>query len=180
MKLILRADVENLGRLGDIVNVKPGFGRNYLLPQGLAMPATGGNLKQFELELHKLKSKADNLRTQAELVAEKMAAAPVEILVRVGEGDKLYGSVTAAMIADAVIAQGIDVDKRKILLDDPIRSLGEYELEVKLHPEVRGILKVAVVRHGAAVESENTEGEKAAAVAEDKNAGSVEPAEDEA
>lgn len=166
MKLILRADVDNLGRLGEIVNVKPGFGRNYLLPQGLAMVATESNLKQFELELHKLKAKSDGLRAEAELIAEKIAAAPVEIRVRVGEGEKLYGSVTSAMIADAMIEMGIDIDRRKILLDDPIRSLGEYELEVKLHPDVRGQLKVVIMRHGV--------------VAEDNDAGAVKPAEDEA
>jgi large subunit ribosomal protein L9 len=180
MKLILRADVENLGRLGDIVNVKPGFGRNYLLPQGLAMPVSEGNLKRFELELRKLKAQADSLRSAAEVVAEKMAAAPIEIRVRVGEGDKLYGSVTAAMIADAVVAQGIDVDKRKILLDDPIRSLGEYEIEVKLHPEVRGLLKVSVMRHGSAVDGESEKTESVKPDVEESNAGTVEPVEDEA
>lgn len=180
MKLILRADVENLGRLGDIVNVKPGYGRNYLLPQGLAMVATEGNLKRFELELRKLKTLADGLRSEAEVVAEKMAATPIEIRVRVGEGEKLYGSVTAAMIADAVIAQGIDVDKRKIMLDDPIRALGEYEIEVKLHPEVRGQLKVSVLRHGVAVEGAAEEAEGATPEVEESDAGAVEPAESEA
>ncbi|SKA77773.1 LSU ribosomal protein L9P [Paucidesulfovibrio gracilis DSM 16080] len=187
MKLILRADVDNLGRLGDIVNVKPGYGRNYLLPQGLAMPATEGNQKQFDLELNKLKAQADALRTDAELMAEKIASAPVEIRVRVGEGDKLYGSVTTAMIADALLEQGIDVDKRKILLDDPIRSLGEYTLEVKLHPDVRGELNVAVLRHGAAIveesvtdEVEQPVEEATQDVVEDSDAGADESAPEEA
>ena len=101
MKLILRADVDALGRLGDIVAVKPGFGRNYLIPQGLAMMASEANLKQFELERKKLAGQADSLRAEATDLAEKIAKANVAITVRVGEGDKLYGSVTAANIADA-------------------------------------------------------------------------------
>ncbi|MGE4469370.1 MAG: 50S ribosomal protein L9 [Desulfovibrio sp.] len=187
MKLILRADVDNLGRLGDIVNVKPGYGRNYLLPQGLAMVATEGNQKQFDLELNKLKAQADALRAEAELLAEKIAKAPVEIRVRVGEGDKLYGSVTTAMIADALAGQGIDIDKRKIMLDDPIRSLGDYDLEVKLHPDVRGQLNVVVLRHGAAIEEESVTEEGEAPVeeaaqdaAEDNDAGAVETTSEEA
>lgn len=148
MKLILRADVDALGRLGDIVTVKAGYGRNYLIPQGLAMPASDASLKQFELERKKLEAKADKLRTSASDVAEKIASTPVEITVRVGEGEKLYGSVTTAMIAEAMAESGLEIDKRKIILPEPIRSLGEYELEVKLHPDVRGLLKLAVVRHG--------------------------------
>lgn len=148
MKLILRADVDSLGRLGDIVTVKPGYGRNYLIPQGLAKPATEANLKAFELERRKLQEQADSLRTQAEGMAEKIAATPVEIEVRVGEGDKLYGSVTSSNIGDAMEAAGIDIDRRKIMLAEPIRALGEYDIEIKLHPDVRGELKLSVIRHG--------------------------------
>jgi len=152
MKLILRADVDALGRLGDIVTVKPGYGRNYLIPQGLAKPATEANLKAFELERRKLQAEADSLRTQAEGLADRIAATPVEIRVRVGEGDKLYGSVTSANIADAMEAAGIEIDRRKILLAEPIRSLGEYEIEIKLHPDVHGELKLSVLREGGAIE----------------------------
>jgi large subunit ribosomal protein L9 len=151
MKLILRADVDALGRLGDIVSVKPGYGRNYLIPQGMAKPATKANLKAFELERRKLQEQADSLRVQAEGMAEKIAATPVEIEVRVGEGDKLYGSVTTANIGDAMEEAGINIDRRKILLPEPIRSLGEYEVEVKLHPDVRGELKLSVTRHGGPI-----------------------------
>ncbi|QGY40608.1 50S ribosomal protein L9 [Pseudodesulfovibrio cashew] len=171
MKLILRADVDALGRLGDIVTVKPGFGRNYLIPQGLAKPATNANLKAFELERRKLQEQADSLRAQAEGMAAKIAATPVEIEVRVGEGDKLYGSVTTANIGDAMEAAGIDIDRRKILLAEPIRSLGEFEIEIKLHPDVRGELKLAVVRHGGPIEEEIVEEE---AVAEEAATESVE------
>jgi large subunit ribosomal protein L9 len=148
MKLILRADVDALGRLGDIVAVKPGFGRNYLIPQGLAMMATDANLKQFELERKKLAGKADTLRAEATDLAAKIAAATVAITVRVGEGDKLYGSVTAANIADALLEQGIEIDRRKIEMPDAIRSLGEYDVEIRLHPDVKGELKLRVIKHG--------------------------------
>ncbi len=154
MKLILRADVEALGRLGDIVTVKPGFGRNYLVPQGLAMPASEANLKQFELERKKLAAQADGLRAEANALAEKIAAANVVIEVRVGEGEKMYGSVTAANVADALLAQGVDIDRRKIDMPDAIRALGEYEVEIRLHPDVRGVLKLRVVKHGQQPEAE--------------------------
>ncbi len=148
MKLILRADVDTLGRLGDIVAVKPGFGRNYLIPQGLAMIATEANQKQFELERKKLAAQADSLRAEATDLASKIAAAAVVIPVRVGEGDKMYGSVTAANIADALTEKGIEIDRRKIDMPDAIRALGEFEVEIRLHPDVRGILKLQVVKHG--------------------------------
>jgi len=148
MKLILRADMENLGKLGDIVAVKPGYGRNYLIPQGLAMMASKSNLKVFELERNKLQAKMDSLRAGASDLAAKIAAATVSIEVRVGEGDKLYGSVTSAMIADGLEAQGIVVDRKKIVLDDPIRSIGVHEVEVKLHADVRGAIRVVVCRQG--------------------------------
>ncbi|MDQ7834212.1 MAG: 50S ribosomal protein L9 [Humidesulfovibrio sp.] len=148
MKLILRADVESLGRLGDIVAVKPGFGRNYLIPQGLAMMASEANLKQFELERKKLAGQADALRAEATDLATKIAAANVAITVRVGEGDKLYGSVTAANIAEALLEQGIDIDRRKIEMPDAIRALGEYEIDIRLHPDVKGELKLRVIKHG--------------------------------
>lgn len=147
MKLILRADVDSLGRLGEIVTVKPGYGRNYLVPQGMAMPATEANQKQFELERKKLQVKADALKGEALSLAERIAATPVSITVRVGEGDKLYGAVTATHIGDALAEAGVDIDRRKIVMSEPIRSLGEFDIEIKLHPDVRGELKLTVVKH---------------------------------
>ncbi|CCO24491.1 50S ribosomal protein L9 [Maridesulfovibrio hydrothermalis] len=168
MKLILRADVDSLGSLGEIVTVKSGYGRNYLIPQGFAMPASEANLKQFELEKRKLQEKADNLRTQAEGLKDRLAEVEVKITVRVGEGDKLYGSVTAANIADALAEMDLDIDRRKILLSDPIRSLGEFAVEIKLHPEVRGEVKVIVTSPGKVVDEEPAvEAEPAADVAVD-------------
>ena len=148
MKVILRADVDNLGRLGEIVAVRPGYGRNYLLPQGLASMATPGNLKVFEQERRKLQAQNDAIRAEAAGLAGKIEAAKVVIEVRVGDGDKLYGSVTSPQIAAILAEQGVDVDRRKIQLDDGIRTLGEYIVDVKLHPEVVAKLTVNVVKHG--------------------------------
>lgn len=148
MKVILRADVDNLGRLGDIVAVRPGYGRNYLLPQGLASMATPGNLKVFEQERRKLQARNDAVKAEAAGLAAKIEAAKVVIEVRVGDGDKLYGSVTSSQIATILEEQGVEVDRRKIQLEDGIRSLGEYVIDVKLHPEVVAKLTVNVVKHG--------------------------------
>mgnify|MGYP006445105045 CR=1 FL=1 len=147
MKVILRSDMDNLGRLGEMVNVRPGYARNYLVPKGLAMEATASNLNAFEQERRKLQSKMDAVRTDAEQVAEKLAATEVVLSVRVGENEKLYGSVTSGHIADALAEQGIVVDKKKIVLESPIRALGAFDVEVKLHPDVQTTLKVIVKRH---------------------------------
>ena len=112
MKIILRADVENLGRLGDVVTVKAGYGRNYLLPQGLAMLVTPGNLKAFELERKKLQARMDALRSAADELAGKIEGLVLTIPMRVGDNDKLYGSVTTGIIGDALAEQGIEVDRR--------------------------------------------------------------------
>ncbi|MFH1915330.1 MAG: 50S ribosomal protein L9 [Pseudomonadota bacterium] len=178
MKLILRADVDTLGRLGEIVTVKAGYGRNYLIPQGFAKPATPANLKAFELERRKLQENAESLRAQAQGLADRIAATPISIEVRVGEGDKLYGSVTSTNIGDAMEAAGIDIDRRKIILPEPIRSLGEYVVDIKLHPDVRGELKVSVVHHGASLVAEVDEtATKAAAQESNADAEDAEAAE---
>lgn len=145
MKVILRADVENLGTLGDVVTVRPGYGRNFLLPQGLAMVATEANMHAFELERKKLQARMDALRADARSLAEKIEALEIVIPMHVGDNDKLYGSVTTTMIGDAIAAQGLEVDRRRILLDGPIRTLGEFEVRVRLHADVYAALKVQVV-----------------------------------
>nr|WP_321257800.1 50S ribosomal protein L9 [uncultured Pseudodesulfovibrio sp.] len=175
MKLILRADVDALGRLGDIVTVKDGYGRNYLIPQGLAKPATKANLKAFELERRKLQENADSLRAQAQGLADKIAATPVSIEVRVGDGDKLYGSVTTTNIGEAMEEAGVNIDRRKILLPEPIRALGEYDIEIRLHPDVRGELKLTVARHGGPIVEEIEEPAEEVAEAVEE---SIENAED--
>jgi large subunit ribosomal protein L9 len=148
MQLILRADVENLGHLGDTVAVKPGYGRNYLIPQGLAMLASEPNLRRFENERKKLQAKRDALASAAQGLANKLASTPVVIEVRVGEGDKLYGSVTSAIIADKLAEAGVEIDRKKIVMAEPIRALGHYEVEVKLLPDLRGKVQVTVMRQG--------------------------------
>jgi len=148
MKIILRADVENLGHLGDVVTVKDGYGRNYLLPQGLAMPASPANLKVFELERKKLQAKMDALRTTATDIASRLEGYVVHIEMRVGENDKLYGSVTNTLICDNLRAAGIDIDRRRILLDAPIRTVGEHPVRVRLHADVTATLNVIVVPEG--------------------------------
>ncbi|MDR2050665.1 MAG: 50S ribosomal protein L9 [Deltaproteobacteria bacterium] len=145
MKLILRADVENLGQLGDIVDVRDGYGRNCLLPKGLARQATTSNLKLFEQERRKLQARMDEIRDAAAGLAQRVSAAEVSIVMRVGDNDKLYGSVTSAMIAESLARLGIEVDRRRILLDAPIRSLGEFEVRVRLHADVNAKLRVKVV-----------------------------------
>lgn len=174
MKIILRADVDNLGVLGDEIAVKPGYARNYLIPQGLAMLASESNRKQFELERKKLQAKADAARGGAESLAAQINGAKVVIEVRVGEGDKLYGSVTAGNIAEALAAQGIELDKRKIQLDQPIRATGDYAIDVRLHPQVHAELKVSVVRLGQTEEAQAAEAASEEAPAETEAQASAE------
>lgn len=136
MKVILRSDIENLGRLGDIVTVKAGYGRNYLLPQGLAMLVTPGNMKMFELEYKKLQVRMDAVRSAAEDLAKRISGLVITVPMRVGDNDKLYGSVTTSIIGHVLSEQGIEVDRRRILLDTPIRTLGEHTIRVRLHADV--------------------------------------------
>jgi len=172
MKVILRSDVDNLGRLGQVVKVKDGYGRNYLIPQGLAMRATASNMKVFETERARLQSKNDAVRFEASSLAEKLAAFVVAIPVRVGESDKLYGSVTNATIYQVLADNGMEFDRRKILLEEPIRALGTYSIPVKLHPDVQVDLTVKVVRHDT-----GETGEKAAAPAEEERESESQPEE---
>ena len=161
MKLILRADVENLGSLGDVVTVKAGYGRNYLLPQGLAMIASPANLKTFELERKKLQAKMDALRAEAQDLKTRLEALDVVIPMHVGDNDKLYGSVTTSIIGDALAALGTEVDRRRILLDAPIRTLGEHPVRVRLHASVIAMVNVKVISDQKPVEEEPAQSEAA-------------------
>ncbi len=144
MNIILRADVENLGKVGDVVSVRAGYGRNYLLPQGLAMIASPGNLKAFELERKKLEAKMSTLRTDAQSVCERLENLEIIIKMRVGENDKLYGSVTSTLIQETLASLGVEVDRRRILLDAPIRLLGDHEVRVRLFAGVIANIVVKV------------------------------------
>lgn len=179
MKVILRADVENLGSLGDVVNVKPGYGRNYLLPQGLAMVASPANLKVFELERKKLQARMDALKAEALGLQGRLEALDITIPMHVGENEKLYGSVTSTIIGDAIAALGIDVDRRRILMDSPIRSLGAHPVRIRLHPEIIATIPIKVVSDQPVIEDdpaslELTDEEKAALAVEEAIKESVE------
>ena len=145
MKVILRNNVENLGNAGEIVDVKPGFARNYLVPQGLALVATKANQSVYDNEKKQIALRIAKEKVLAEEMVQKLEAASVTISVSVGEEDKLFGSVTSQDIADSLSSQGIEIDKRKIVLEEPIKALGLYTVDVKLHLDVIGKIKVWVV-----------------------------------
>ncbi|WP_461834054.1 50S ribosomal protein L9 [Desulfothermus sp.] len=159
MRVILRTDIEKLGKLGEVVDVKPGYARNYLLPKKLAMLATPSNLKIFEHEKKKLEEKLNAERFKAKELAEKLEKERIEIQVRVGEGDKLYGSVTSSNIVDELAKRGFEIDRKKVELDKPIRSLGEYQIPVKLYPGVVATLNVSVVRYQEEGDEQASQGE---------------------
>jgi len=144
MKLILREDVEHLGRGGELVDVKPGYGRNFLLPRGLAVLANPKNVRELDHQKGVAAAKAAKLKASAEAIAKRLADTAVVLRRKVGEQDKLYGSVTALDLAEAVAARGLQLDRRAIDLSEPIKSLGDFEVPVKLHAEVVGKLKVKV------------------------------------
>ena len=144
MKLILREEVENLGKGGEVVDVKPGYGRNYLLPRGLAVLASTRNVRELEHEKSMAAAKAAKLKASAEAVAKRLSETPVTLKRKVGEQDKLYGSVTAMDVAEAIAARGLQLDRRSIDLSEPIKTLGTFEVPVKLHSDVVGKLKVTV------------------------------------
>ncbi|VAX31092.1 LSU ribosomal protein L9p [hydrothermal vent metagenome] len=146
MKIILREDVETLGSMGDIVTVKKGFARNYLLPRKLAVEANPRNIKEFEHHKRIIQEKANKVRNAAQILAEKIASKPVVIKAKAGEEDKLFGSVTNIDIQKALKESGFDIEKRKIILEEPIKRLGEYNVKVKFHPEVTANLTVQVIR----------------------------------
>lgn len=146
MKVILRNNVENLGNAGEIVDVKPGYARNYLVPQGLALVATKGNQAVYDNEKKQIALKIAKDKVLAEEMAQKLEAASVTIAVATGEEDKLFGSVTSQDIAENLSSQGIELDKRKIILEEPIKALGLYTVDVKLHTDVIGKVKVWVVK----------------------------------
>lgn len=144
MRVILRKDVEKLGRVGDIVKVAPGYGRNYLLPQKIALEATPGNLKILEQEKIANARRDQREKEAANLLAKEIVKKEVQIRRKAGEEGSLYGSVTALDIADFLVAHKIEIDKRKIQLDEPIKAVGEYQVPIRLHREVTVPIKVVV------------------------------------
>jgi len=146
MKVILKEDVKSLGKMGEVVNVSDGYARNYLIPKGLAVDATTKNIKALEHEKKVIELRAQKLRNQAKAEAERLSSMVLTIRAKAGEEEKLFGSITTMDIADALKAEGIEIDRKKIVLDEPIKRLGEYMVSVRLHPEETAQLKIQVVK----------------------------------
>jgi large subunit ribosomal protein L9 len=144
MKVILTKDLDNLGKAGSLVEVKPGYGRNYLLPRQLAMPATAKNVRQLEHEKAGILSRASKHRSNVDAQAKKLTSVELRFSRKVGEQDKLFGSVTSKDIHEQLAAQGYEIDRKQIHLPEPLKALGTHEVEVKLHPEVSAKLKVTI------------------------------------
>jgi large subunit ribosomal protein L9 len=146
VRVVLREDVENLGRKGDLLEVADGYARNFLVPRGLAMKATAGVARQAEAMRRNRETREVRDRAYAEELAQRLAGMRIEVKARAGEGGKLFGSVTATDIADAVLAQAeVELDRRRIGLADPLKELGPVEVPVRLHTDVEAVLSVEVV-----------------------------------
>ena len=150
MEIILREYVENLGERGEIVKVASGYARNYLLPRKLALPATPGNRKHVERERSIVEAREAQEKGQAEALAARLVAVDLTIPRRVGDTDQLYGSVTAADIVALLKENGFEVDRRKLILPESIKAIGDHEVRLRLHREVTAALTVHVVREGGA------------------------------
>jgi large subunit ribosomal protein L9 len=144
MKVVLLSDVRNAGRRGEVVNVKPGYARNFLMPNGLALPATPGNLKVFEQQRKKIDLAHAKERDDAAAVAAQLAGMRLRVRKRVGETQTLYGSVTASDVAELLAAKGVEIDRRRIDLHGGIKTLGDHTVRIDLHPEVVAELTVTV------------------------------------
>ncbi len=146
IELILLEDVEDLGNAGDKVNVAPGYARNYLLPKGLAEKITPGALRQIEARRERIEAKRKHDFDSATALAAKIAETEVTISMQAGDDEKLFGSVTSHLIADALKEQGIEIESRRIKLEEPIKELGVFSVAIKIHSEVEATAKVWVVR----------------------------------
>ena len=144
VKLILREDVPSLGNAGEVVSVKPGFARNYLLPQGKAMPATDANVSELEHHKRVVLERVTRERRVFEAQRDRLQAQLLQFTAQAGEEGKLFGSVTASQIAEELAAKGIEVDRRKIQLEEPIREVGEHTVSIRLHREIVANVKVKV------------------------------------
>jgi len=148
MKVILNDFIEHLGERGDSVTVKPGFARNYLLPKALAYPDTPGNRRRFEEEQHKWEEMDTGRRSTAEVLAKDMAGTELKFERRASEKDVLFGSVTVADISKELADRGFELDRRRIMLEHPIKELGNFEVEINIHRDIQLTLPVFVVRPG--------------------------------
>jgi len=144
MEIILKTDIKGLGYKNDLVAVKPGYGRNYLIPQGFAVLATGSNKKIHAENIKQAAHKAEKIKTEAENIAAKLEALTLEIKAKIGESGKIFGKVTTLQISDALATQGIDIDRKKISINGPVDGAGEFTAEVDLHREVKTNVKFNV------------------------------------
>ncbi len=149
MDVILTENVKNLGTIGEVVKVKPGYGRNYLVPQGLAVEASEAKLKEVEHHKRQLNRKAEKLSQEAADVKARIEAVECTFVHKASEEGKLFGSVTSMEIAESLAAQGIEIDRRKILLEQPIKELGEHSIDIKLNAGVNAIVKINVISEDA-------------------------------
>lgn len=160
MKVILKQDIENLGIRGDIVDVAPGFGRNYLIPKRLALKVTSSNMKMIEIERQALKKKLDKERLSYQELIEKLNETTISFKRNSGEKDIIFGSVSSSDIKDSLHELGFEIDKKKILLEEPIKRLGNYTVPIKIFHEDRAEIKIEVMKEEEGVQEEKKEKEK--------------------
>ncbi len=146
MKVILQEEVKSLGKMGEVVSVSDGYARNYLIPKKLAVEANVRNVKALEHEKRKLEDKAKKIRTDAQGLSERLSSLTLTLRAKAGEEEKLFGSITNKDIAEALGAEGLDIDRKKILLDEPIKRLGSYTVGIRIHPEVTAQVNINVIQ----------------------------------
>jgi len=146
MKIILKEDIKKLGKMGQIVDVADGYARNYLVPKGLAVEASTKNIRSLEHEKKIIQEKARKRKDSAQDLASRISALTLTIKAKSGEEEKLFGSVTTMDIAEALLTQGVEIEKKKIVLEEPIKRLGSYSVQIKLHPDVSVPLTVQVIQ----------------------------------
>ncbi|MDO6436149.1 50S ribosomal protein L9 [Cyclobacterium sp. 1_MG-2023] len=145
MEVILKTDIKGLGYKNDLVDVKPGYGRNYLIPQGFALLATSSNKKILQENIKQAAHKAEKIKTEAEAVAAKLESITLEIKAKIGDSGKIFGKVTTLQLSDALAEKSIDIDRKKISINQPVTTSGDYEAEIDLHREVKTNVKFVVV-----------------------------------
>jgi large subunit ribosomal protein L9 len=146
MKIILKEDIKKIGKMGQIVDVANGYARNYLVPKGLAVEASTKNIRSLEHEKKIIKEKAKKLKDSAQDIASRISSMTLTIKAKAGEEEKLFGSVTTMDIAEALLNEGLEIDKKKISLEEPIKRLGSYSVQIKLHSDVSVPLSIQIVQ----------------------------------
>jgi large subunit ribosomal protein L9 len=145
MEIILKTDIKGLGYKNDLVSVKPGYGRNYLIPQGFAVLATGSNKKILAENIKQAAHKAEKIKTEAENIAARLAEVTLEIKAKIGDSGKIFGKVTTLQISDALASKGFEIDRKKIAITVPVEGAGEFTADIDLHREVKTQVKFVVV-----------------------------------